>query len=173
MGRQNPSLMGEKASSPTVVMNVATPRDHATRPTRRKGLLVRQETGLDRAEASILELSWNFNAAPALDIRNVICVAEHHVNQVDQSHRDEARTRVVGFLSHLHHRRFTSPLSTDEHSAVKRLRENAAIAILPADKGNATVVLDTSVYKWKMLDLFQDQDMRLNRDPTLKAQKEL
>ncbi|KAH7951293.1 hypothetical protein HPB52_007716 [Rhipicephalus sanguineus] len=44
-GRQNPSLMREKASSATVVMSVATPRDHATRPTRCKGLLARRETG--------------------------------------------------------------------------------------------------------------------------------
>ncbi|KAH7975287.1 hypothetical protein HPB52_000002 [Rhipicephalus sanguineus] len=49
-GRQNPSLMGEKASSATVVMSVATPRDHATRPNRRKGLFARRETGRNLTE---------------------------------------------------------------------------------------------------------------------------
>ncbi|XP_037505083.1 uncharacterized protein LOC119381202 [Rhipicephalus sanguineus] len=130
---------------------------------------------LDPAESSVLELGLNFNTGPASDVRRVICAAENAVNQVHQSHRDEARTRVVGVLSRLRQRKFPSPLSADERGAIKRLRENGEIVILPADKGNATVVLDTAVYKRKMLDLLEDQDtyIRLTRDPTLKVQKEL
>ncbi|KAH7985876.1 hypothetical protein HPB52_025334 [Rhipicephalus sanguineus] len=43
--RQNPSLMGGEASSATLVISVATPREHATRATRHKGLLARREKG--------------------------------------------------------------------------------------------------------------------------------
>lgn len=111
---------------------------------------------LDPAESSVLELGLNFNTGPASDVRRVICAAENAVNQVHQSHRDEARTRVVGVLSRLRQRKFPSPLSADERGAIKRLRENGEIVILPADKGNATVVLDTAVYKRKMLDLLED-----------------
>ncbi|XP_072146239.1 uncharacterized protein [Dermacentor andersoni] len=46
--------------------------------------------------------------------------------------------------------------------------------ILPADKGNATVLIDTAVYKNKTLALLNDQDtyVRLTRDPTLKVQRD-
>ena len=49
-----------------------------------------------------------------------------------------------------------SNLSRDLHKAVKSLREDKNIVILPADKENATVVLDQSDYEAKMEDLLQD-----------------
>ncbi|XP_065307646.2 uncharacterized protein [Dermacentor albipictus] len=121
---------------------------------------------VDPAEASVLELGLNFNVAPAPDVRKV--------DQVDPSRRDEARTRAIGVLSGLHRRKFVSPLSVEERKAVKRLQANTAIVILPADKGNATVLIDTAVYKNKMLALLNDQDtyVRLTRDPTLKVQRD-
>lgn len=130
---------------------------------------------VDSAEASVLELGLNFNVAPAPDVRKVVCAVECAVNQVDPSRRDEARTRAIGVLSGLHRRKFVSPLSADERKAVKRLQANTEIVILPADKGNATVLIDTSVYKSKVLALLDDQDtyVRLTRDPTLKVQRDL
>ncbi|XP_050038905.1 uncharacterized protein [Dermacentor andersoni] len=129
---------------------------------------------VDPAEASVLELGLNFNVAPAPDVRKVVCAVECVVNQVDPSRRDEARTRAIGVLSGLHRRKFVSPLSAEERKAVKRLQANTAIVILPADKGNATVLIDTAVYKNKMLALLNDQDtyVRLTRDPTLKVQRD-
>lgn len=111
---------------------------------------------VDSAEASVLELGLNFNVAPAPDVRKVVCAVECAVNQVDPSRRDEARTRAIGVLSGLHRRKFVSPLSADERKAVKRLQANTGIVILPADKGNATVLIDTTVYKSKVLALLDD-----------------
>nr|XP_054925874.1 uncharacterized protein LOC129384453 [Dermacentor andersoni] len=129
---------------------------------------------VDPAEASVLELGLSFNVAPAPDVRKVVCAVECAANQVDPSRRDEARTRAIGVLSGLHRRKFVSPLSAEERKAVERLQANTAIVILPPDKGNATVLIDTAVYKNKMLALLNDQDtyVRLTRDPTLKVQRD-
>ncbi|XP_072144232.1 uncharacterized protein [Dermacentor andersoni] len=153
-------------------------RSESTRPyrayNRRTTVYNLSSHSVDPAEASVLELGLNFNVAPAPDVRKVVCAVECAVNQVDPSRRDEARTRAIGVLSGLHRRKFVSPLSTEERKAVKRLKANTAIVILPADKGNATVLTDTAVYKNKMLALLNDQDtyVRLTRDPTLKVQRD-
>ena len=39
------------------------------------------------------------------------------------------------------------------HEAIKELKKDNIIIILPADKGNATVVMDREEYNYKMRDL--------------------
>ncbi|XP_037526491.1 uncharacterized protein LOC119403645 [Rhipicephalus sanguineus] len=62
-----------------------------------------------------------------------------------------------------------------ERDAVKRLRENHDIVILPEDKGNATVLLDKSKYIEKMHLLLSDKQTYASaaRDPTPKLQRDL
>ncbi|KAH6940236.1 hypothetical protein HPB50_026404 [Hyalomma asiaticum] len=94
---------------------------------------------------------------------------------VEPHRRDEARTRVVGVLSKLQRRRKVDPLLPEERRALKRLRDNERIVILPADKGNATVVLNKLDYEKKMLRMLEDKETYkpLNRDPTPKTQRDL
>lgn len=47
-------------------------------------------------------------------------------------------------------------LQKDERAALKVLKEEENILVLPADKGNATVVMDTAEYHEKMKDLLDD-----------------
>lgn len=47
-------------------------------------------------------------------------------------------------------------LDKDERTALKTLRMSDNITILPADKGNATVVMDTDQYKEKLKNLLED-----------------
>ena len=47
-------------------------------------------------------------------------------------------------------------LDKDEHAAMETLKEAEDITNLPADKGNATVVLDKDQYKKKLMDLLAD-----------------
>ena len=50
---------------------------------------------------------------------------------------------------------------------MKTLKENTNLTILPADKGNATVILNTTDYKQKITSLLEDPSYRrLARDPT-------
>ncbi|XP_077486537.1 uncharacterized protein LOC144097778 [Amblyomma americanum] len=63
----------------------------------------------------------------------------------------------------------------EERSAVNSLRRNQDIVILPADKGNATVMLNRTDYDKKMLDLLQGRStyVALKKDPTSKLEREL
>lgn len=113
------------------------------------------------------ELVLNFNSTPESDVQKIFCAAENAVSHVYVAQRDEARTRVVNVLSKLRPNSSTPALTSEERKAVKSLRENADIAILPADKGNATVLLDTTAYIDKMESLLKDrtrtQPLRSNK----------
>ncbi|XP_037528652.1 uncharacterized protein LOC119405898 [Rhipicephalus sanguineus] len=129
----------------------------------------------DGPEMAVLNLGLNFNMGPATDTKKLVCAADRAVCLVDQSRRDEARTRVVNVLSKLRTQPTVAPLSQQERDAVKRLRENHDIVILPADKGNASVLLDKSKYIEKMHLLLSDKQTYAPaaRDPTPKLQRDL
>ena len=59
-----------------------------------------------------------------------------------------------------------------ERAALKSLKENKSITILPADKGNITVVVNTSSYEEKALEILsQPPFKRIDRDPTARNEK--
>lgn len=126
------------------------------------------------AELSVLELGLNFNAGPALDTRKLICAVEQAIGQVENSSRDEARTRAVGILAKLP-RHPRTPLVAEKRDAIKSVRSNMDIVILPADKGNSTVILNSDDYVGKMSDLLQDDStyVKLKRHSTLKVEGSL
>ncbi|XP_071441632.1 uncharacterized protein [Hetaerina americana] len=90
---------------------------------------------------------------------------EQAVRNVSQDVAEEVRAEVSTFL-----KRAKPPkanLKQSELSALRRLSRNKDITILPADKGNATVILKTEDYRRKILDLLDDAAYRkLSRDPT-------
>jgi len=54
-----------------------------------------------------------------------------------------------------------------ERATLRNLKNNSEITILPADKGNATVILNTTDYKQKINTLLEDSSYsRLTKDPT-------
>ncbi len=63
-----------------------------------------------------------------------------------------------------------SNISKKQHKALTNLKRNKNIVILPADKGNATVVMDRYEYKMKMKKLLDDEYTykQLPNDPTRK-----
>ena len=61
----------------------------------------------------------------------------------------------------------TSNISKAQRAALAELKANTDFVILPADKGNKTVVLDRTEYETKLSNLLQDPSYRkLNKDPT-------
>ena len=57
-------------------------------------------------------------------------------------------------------------LDRSERAALKLLKEDKDITVLPADKGNATVVMDTAQYE-KVKNLLADPVYKkLKKDPT-------
>ena len=63
-------------------------------------------------------------------------------------------------------------LSRAERRALKSLKGNEDIVIVPADKGNTTVVLDADAYDSKAFELLQCHPFTVvNRDPTRKVEE--
>ena len=56
-----------------------------------------------------------------------------------------------------------SHLSHEEHEALKKLKANDTILIVPADKGRAVVVLDKDTYLSKMNDQLNDDYVEVAR----------
>lgn len=102
------------------------------------------------------------------------CAVKQALRLVDPKKQDEARVQVIGVLSKLRSAK-GNPLALPERQALKRLKDNEKIAILPADKGNATVVLNCTDYILKMEDLLQDYETYtlIKCDPTQKIEGEL
>ena len=64
-----------------------------------------------------------------------------------------------------------SNLDKGMHKATRDLREDTSIVILPADKGNATVVMNRTEYMSKMNQMLEDTAYtKLKKDPTIKIE---
>jgi hypothetical protein len=65
-----------------------------------------------------------------------------------------------------------SKITTAESEALRNLKNNTDLTILPVDKGNATVILNTADYKQKIASILEDPAYRrLSRDPTDSAER--
>ena len=65
-------------------------------------------------------------------------------------------------------------ISKTERQALKSLQDDDSIIILPADKGNATVVMDRLEYSNKLTDLIGNGGYsKIKKDPTLKTERKL
>ena len=74
-----------------------------------------------------------------------------------------------------HYKPSQSNLDREQRLALSKLKKNDSIIILPADKGNATVVMDRDSYKEKINDLLDDDETytKLKRDPTKKIERSI
>ncbi|XP_070380710.1 uncharacterized protein [Dermacentor albipictus] len=127
------------------------------------------------SEAALLQKGLNSNTGASPNPARVICAVERAVTQLPSEVREEARTRAIGVLSKWRTRNPQARFSPAEKQVVKALRNNDSIAILPADKGNAIVLLDRSDYNEKMKDLLSAEDtyVAIQKDPTVNLQTKL
>ena len=66
-----------------------------------------------------------------------------------------------------------SNITRKERNAIKPLNSDPDIIIFPADKGNATVIMEMEIYKDKIRELLDPTTYRkLKRDPTNKITKQ-
>jgi hypothetical protein len=78
---------------------------------------------------------------------------------------EEARQETVRIIKTASRTR--DNLTMTKRAALKTLKNSTHLTILPADKGNATVILNTSDYKQKIASLLDDSAyMKLTKDPT-------
>ena len=114
----------------------------------------------------MLALGMNFALTPnRIPISDIITATEATARCLDPVIGDQLRAGVSRALASSKVPK--SNLSYAQRTALKDLRKDDGIVILPADKGNATVILDKDEYSKKMKNLFDDRTTYrpVSRDP--------
>ena len=128
---------------------------------------------LTEDEERILALGLNFVVTPRMiPPHDIIAATESTTRQLDT---EKAKKLREGVSNALHKARLpTSNLDRGMLKTMKDLQKDDSIVILPADKENATVVMDRTEYLEKMNRLLEDETYRtLKMDPTSKVEKKI
>ncbi|XP_064479224.1 uncharacterized protein LOC135392444 [Ornithodoros turicata] len=124
---------------------------------------------------SLLSKGLNFAVAPgSVPKRDIVVEVEECLRHLkDTANVSLARSRVVSVLADAQPPRRN--LTRGECAALRDLKSDASVVILPADKGKGTVLLDGEVYDRKMLQLLDDpvHFEKMAADPTAKSERQL
>ena len=132
---------------------------------------------LDETETQVLSYGLKHSVTPKqIPTEAVVSSVEavlSRQHELSESTKDNIRSRVTSTLQSASLP--NSNLTTDEQRALKRLKTDQNIVILPADKGRVTVVMDKTNYNDKMDSLANDKKTYevLKRDPTPALQRKL
>ncbi|XP_060531998.1 uncharacterized protein LOC132705430 [Cylas formicarius] len=126
---------------------------------------------LSDTEVSVLNKGFNYAIAPKrVPVEEIVSNVEASLSTIDEQDAELIRQDVARVL-----RQSKPPqpnLSREEMQALRNLNNNENILIMPADKGNATVVMNTSDYNAKLEDILNDPIYKLvTRDPTTYLEK--
>ena len=121
---------------------------------------------LSEDESKVLALGLNYAVAPrTIPTHSIIAATEATTKQLDFDTAEKLRVGVSAVLQSSKTPR--SNLPNHLRKAVKELRSDHTIVVLPADKGNVTVVLDQKDYIEKIENMLKDGAYsRLRKDPT-------
>ncbi len=116
-------------------------------------------TSLSRSQGGEVEAKGlNFAPAPRrIPVPDIVAAVEGGLSRIGSAEAQLARTRITGCLAKA--RPPHTNLSPAEQKAIRSLKQAEDIIITPADKGNATAVLDRTTYDGKIRALLADADM--------------
>ncbi|XP_036358521.1 uncharacterized protein LOC115210451 [Octopus sinensis] len=128
---------------------------------------------LESFDEAVLKKGLNFATTikriPYLDI---IAPIEETVVKIPKAPGDELRWKVRQVLEKV--KPLKPNITKEERFAIKGLQSDNSIIILPADKGNATVVINKSDYSEKLASLISDGSYcKEKKDPILKTKRKL
>ena len=121
---------------------------------------------LDKTETHVLSYGLKHSVTPKrIPTESIVSSVEAVLSRqrdLSESAKDNIRSRIAS-------------MTKDEQQALKRLKNDNNIVILPADKGRVTVVMDKTDYFDKMDALVNDKQTyeELKRDPTPALQRKL
>ncbi|KAL9953291.1 hypothetical protein ACROYT_G040687 [Oculina patagonica] len=121
---------------------------------------------LSDAEIALLWKELNFAVTPTnIPAKEIIASVESAVRQLNTEQADLIRRAINSILQQAEP---PEPNITKEmRDGLKSLKEDDSIMILPADKGRASVVLDTDTYRTKTSTLIENGPYQLlKKDPT-------
>ena len=132
---------------------------------------------LDKTETRVLSYGLKHSITPKRIPTDTIVSSVEAVlcrqSDIPEPEKDNIRSRIASAIQSTP--RLDSNLTRDEHRALKRLKNDEDIVILPADKGRVTVVMNKTDYHNKMDSLVDDKDTYelLKKDPTPSLQRKL
>ena len=100
---------------------------------------------------AITYLKEGLKFAPApryVPYKEMIAAVENGLQRLSEKDAASVRPRIIGILSQS--KLPVSNLSATERRAIKQLRDDDDILILPADKGQSTVIMDRCEYNRKV-----------------------
>ena len=122
-------------------------------------------------------LSHGMNFAPAprkIPVPEIVSTVESALRRTNQPiAAAEARLRIFNLLAR--HNTPPSNLTPGESKALKELKQEKSLIIIPADKGRATVVMDREDYDGKLHSMLQDTTTyrRIEKDPSLGLERRM
>ena len=129
---------------------------------------------LTQGETSVLAKGLSFAVTPQkLPVEDFVVATEQAILSLKEPKANLLRNDVLGILKNA---RPPQPnINAEERKAMKDLASNKDITILPADKGKATVIMDTQDYKDKVSSMLSDKKTYelLTSDPTSSYKRKL
>jgi len=132
---------------------------------------------LTETEIKVLARGFNFRPSlPDLPILDYIVAAEAYIKDANLDDVNAAllRNTIVNHVEQMKIKQKYKParsnMSTEEWKALKSLQNDNSIMIIPADKGNKTIVLDRDLYLSKLEDR-TNKHIPVPTDPSIKHEK--
>ena len=131
---------------------------------------------LTQPQQSVLAKGLNFAVTPKyIPVPRIVASVEDALKRahLPEDASDRAHSQVIGALSKA---RTTTPnLLPSESKAIRELRNDTSLMILPADKGRTTVVMDKTTYDTKVANMLTDASTYkpLQKDPTPALQRKM
>ena len=128
---------------------------------------------LTTGEESVLQKGLNFCVAPSkIPKLEIIASVECVTHKLLPEAQEELRWQIRSALTAA--KQPKPNLLHGELAGLKALRKDSSIIILPADKGNATVVMNTVDYEDKVMQLIStDNYIALKKDPTASIERKV
>ncbi|XP_071801298.1 uncharacterized protein [Asterias amurensis] len=126
---------------------------------------------ITETETSVLSLGMNFAQPPkSIPTEEIIQSTEQALKHLSKTEKIDVRIKINEVLRKA--KPAKSNLSKVEQAALRELRRDESIHILPADKGNATVIMDRTEYTDKVSNILSSGSYRpLPKDPTPSIEK--
>ena len=127
---------------------------------------------LDESTISVLSKGMNFAPTPInIPTETIIGSVEECIrrNKIDRITSETIRQDVSVLIRKA--KQIIPNITLKERNSLKKLSLDEELIVLPADKGNCTVVLDVKDYNSKMLNLLEDVStyQEVNYDPTARV----
>ena len=151
----------------TLVTKKNTKSDISLRPQGlEKWVVTKTDVELTQDQESVLRLGLNFAPVPKkLPIIDTVSAVEEGARGLAEVDANDLRGRVCGVLRKARLPRHN--LTIKQRKALKSLKDLDGVVILPADKGNATVLMNEEEYQSKLAKMLDSDTYKvLKKDPT-------